>query len=164
MQDFQTHPPQLKQCITKKLSPMPTHRGTGKRDGAVRRLSKPVGFEQNCEMKGGLHTTVWLGPFVSSRWGGFMRCADGAVQPFQGDDDVQRNNTRGISKLTSCGKRSGQRGLWRRSRPCVWLRQSHWVWEGGRQSQECYSWDTWGGWNSSRSLEGNHLTSHCYVQ
>lgn len=37
---------------TKKLSPMPTHKGTGKRDGAVRRLSKPVCFEQNCEMKG----------------------------------------------------------------------------------------------------------------
>lgn len=52
MQGFQTHPPQFKQCITPKNSPMPTHKGTGKRDGAVRRLSKPVCFEQNCEMKG----------------------------------------------------------------------------------------------------------------
>lgn len=58
VQDSQAHPPQLNRCIAKRLSPMPTRRGTGKRDGAVRRPSKAVGSEQNSEMTGGLHTTV----------------------------------------------------------------------------------------------------------
>lgn len=33
-----------------------------------------------------------------------MRCADGAVQSFQGEDDVQRNNTRGSQNLLPVGK------------------------------------------------------------
>lgn len=87
----------------------------------------------------GQRTTAWLGPWVSSRWGGFM-------SSFQEEDAVHGNDARARWNLLPVGKGLANGGVAHASdsdRATGFGRFG-----GGGQSQECYYWDTLGGWTA----------------